>query len=258
MLDLTKDPRPKIMIGSPTSGSTYDGFSDSLWGLFSHHNPERAILLRRWCAGSNIAENQCTLAGLARDWGADYLLLIETDVIFPNNALDLLLEADKDIIGATTQYKEHDLYANMLAGKPRLPRFMGHDLDGSEFTLDSITVPEDPIRQVKSIPMGLTLIKMSALDAVSREVANRDADIVEAMGDAELATRIRSMWGPPFFHKTAYAEGHERGSVSTTDMTFCAMARSIGLEIWLHRELSVRVGHWGFTNFGLIMPERAE
>lgn len=241
-LDLTKPAgAPKVLIASPSSGSSKDAFTESMFHLFGHVGPEVAMLMRKVCRGSNIAENQNTLVDLAREKQVDYILLAETDVAFPKDGLNRLLAHDKDIIGASTQYKEHDILAANIAGSPRLPRYMGYELDGTEITLNSLAQAEEPIRKVAGIPMGFTLLKLSAVDAVSREIARMDGHD----GD---------MFGPPFCHRNAYLPGRSRAIVSTTDMTFCGVARAIGLDVWLDARLSLQMEHIGEMNFGVLPP----
>lgn len=239
MLDLTKL-RPKVALASPSTGSVTDAHLESVLQLFGYTNPDKYNLKRRVCRGSNIAENQNTLVDAARDWGADYMFFTETDVAFPKHALEQLMSHDKDIIGASTQYKEHDLLAANIAGSPRLPRYMGYELDGTEIELNSLTQGE-PIRKVAGIPMGLTLIKMSAIETVSRYVAEMDG-------------APAGMRGPPFFHKNTYIEGKSRGIISTTDMSFCGTARAAGLDVWLDARLSLQTEHIGTMNFSVIPP----
>lgn len=269
-LDLTKAGKPpKVMIATPSGGSSRDAYTESMYALLGYSNPDKIHVFRKMCRGSNIAENQNTLVDLAREREMDYILFVENDVAFPKHGLEQLLAWDKDIIGASTQYKEHDLLAANIAGSPRLPRYMGHELDGAEFTLTSLTDAldrDEPIRKVAGIPMGFTLLKMSAIDAVSRAVSARDADVYGllaehgALTEADMikelheSDRIRKMWGPPFQHKNAYLPGRQRGVISTTDMSFCGTARSIGLDVWLDAQLSLQMEHIGDMNFGVIPP----
>lgn len=239
-LDLTKASAvPSVLIATPSSGSSKDAFVESMFHLFGFVAPETARLMRKWCRGSSIAENQNTLVDVAREKGLDYILLVESDVAFPKHGLTQLLSHNKDIIGASTQYKEHDLLAANIAGSPRLPRYMGYEFDGTEVELNSLMTGE-PIRKVAGIPMGFALLKMSAVDAVAREVARMDGH--------------EEMFGPPFHHRNTYIAGRKRGLVSTTDMAFCGIARAIGFDIWLDARLSLQMEHVGDMNFGVLPP----
>lgn len=255
MLDLTKGP-PRVLVASPSSGTTSDQYNTSLFLMYTNTNPADIELSipPRTCSGSNIAENQNTLVEQARLWKADYILFIETDVAFPADTARRLLSFRKDVIGVSTQYKEHDLLQQNIAGSPRLPRYMGYELNDDEITLNSLT-QGDEIREVKSIPMGLTLLSMRAVNMVADFAKSIDAKYQEALGMAPLPADV---WGPAFCHRNAYTPGKHRASVSTTDMTFCHSARAIGLEVWLDARLSLAVQHMGTSAFGVVPPIKAE
>lgn len=246
-LDLTRQGPVRVLLGTPSTGQVSEGYLESVFALLGACDPDRVLVWRRMSMGSNICENQNTLIDMAEDEKADYVLLWESDVAVPAEALARLLVQKKEIIGATTLFKEHDLLADLLAEKERSPRVMGFELDGKPITFASLKEgqPGHRVRKVAGIPMGFTLIKASAFDKVRAIVADRT-------NHAGLTSAMENPPKPPLFrHAVAYAEGNRRGKSSTTDMTFCGDARDAGLDIWLDADLSLSTQHLGMSCFGI-------
>lgn len=231
----------RVLIGSPSSGTEYAAHKQSIFQLVGQCNPDFLYVVPRDCQGSNIAENQNELAFQALDQGFDYLLLAETDVAFPSHALHQLLSHRKDIIGCSTPWKERDLLAARLNGEDRVMRYMGHELDETEITMASLLEGE-PIRKVRFIPMGLTLISTAAIRAISD---HRRAHALPP------AVRERAAGKPcaVFTHFESFPTDHTRGIISTTDSGFCYNAREAGFDIWLEARLSLWVEHVGACNY---------
>ncbi len=242
----------RVLAGSPSSGSECAAFKQSVFRLVGASDPERIWVTPQDCEGSNIAGNQNRLARMAVDGGYDYLLLIETDVAFPNHALAQLLSHGKDVVGCSTPWKERELLAARLNGADRAMRYMGHEMDDTEITMASL-LDGEALRRVKFVPMGLTLISTAALRRVS-----------EHRRTTALPPKVREMaegkWVPVFTHVECYPIDADEGVISTTDSAFCSDARDAGLDIWLDARLSLWVEHIGSCNYGAPewMRERAQ
>lgn len=89
--------------------------------------------------GYNTSENRNWIAAKAVNSGADYLFFVDDDMILPKEALERLLEANKDIIGGVylTKYEVQAPVYELLPG----------------------TQPEKDIFQVAAIGTGAMLIK---------------------------------------------------------------------------------------------------
>ena len=240
MLDLSKDPRPKILIATPHAGSCLWVFHQSTIEIYRKTNPETALIYDRGCQGSNIAENQNSLCDMARDNGMDYIFFVETDMGFPGEALMMLLSHKKDIVGATYPYKDHDLLARNLADEKANLRYMGRELDLSPITFRSL-VEGEAVRKVDFVPMGCTLISMAAIERVM--------DYRTSQCNPPLPEGVRSA---PFRHVEAILPDYKRPAVSTTDSTFCSDARAAGLDVWLDARLSLMVEHHGLASYGML------
>lgn len=235
----------RVLAGSPTSGSEYAAFKQSVFRLVGATNPEHVWVTPQDCEGSNIAGNQNKLARMAVDGGHDYLLLIETDVAFPSHALAQLLSHGKDVIGCSTPWKERDLLAARMNNAERAMRYMGHEMDDTEITMASLLEGE-ALRRVKFIPMGLTLISTKAIKQVSEHRrANALPESVRAIAEGKFV--------PVFTHVECYPIDSDEGVISTTDSAFCSDARDAGLDVWLDARLSLWIEHVGTCNY--VAPE---
>lgn len=235
----------RVLVGSPTSGTEYAAYKQSVFRLVGACNPDHIWVVPHDCEGSNIAGNQNKLARMACEEGFDYLMLAETDVAFPSHALAQLLSHGKDIIGCSTPWKERELLAARLNGADRAPRYMGHELDDAEITMASL-IDGAPLRQVKFVPMGLTLISTRAIKLISEY--RREHAL-----PADVRAKAEGKFVPVFTHFECYPEDSEEGVISTTDSAFCMSARDAGLEIWLDARLSLWIEHVGTCNY--VAPE---
>lgn len=242
MFDLTKPKRPRVLIATPHMGQACTATFVSIMSIFRVTNPDEMEMRWEGCAGSNIAENQNVLVGLARDWEATHILFVEADMAFPGMALTWLLSHKKDIIGCSYPFKDHDLLAKNLADQKANLRYMGHELGGADILFKNLVDGETP-RKVNFIPMGLTLISMEAIEQVERY---RRSKVTLTMPEGMKAS--------VFVHGEAAIEGNKRTTVTTTDSTFCHNAREAGLDIWLDARLSLMVEHIGTANYGML-PE---
>lgn len=248
MLDLSKQAsRPHVIVGTPTpGGGNQMGYFVSILGLLQATDPERVLPQFVPSTGSNIAENQNALVDVMDERGATHLLLVENDMAFPGDALMRLLSHDKDIVGATYPYKDHDLLARVFAGEEgAMLRYMGKEIDGTDITYESLAQGER-LKAVEFLPMGLMLLSMKAVNAVRERVR-------ESVG---IPQDIKSI---AFYHSVAFdvTRPEKRAITTTTDSVFCRNAREAGMDIWCDAPLSLAMEHIGTANFGLLPVNRA-
>lgn len=167
--------------------------------------------------------NRETILRDALDAGCSHLLFVDTDVSFPKNALDKLLVADKDVIGANYHLKQL-----RFLEPPRLVRNddgSGHfevkiappvatyklaDADGNPMHVPGgRESPTEPF-PCSAVATGLMLVKLGALDGLEA----------------------------PFF----YCEDGEG-----EDVFFCRKLREAGREIWCDPTIPVaHIGPYAF------------
>lgn len=131
----------------------------------------------------------------AKQIKATHLLNIDADMIFPPDALEKLLKADKDIVGVN--YRQRGNHQDQDAPSS-VTKFPNKDNTGYRRVLEK-DFPEE-LFECGAVGLGLTLIKIEVFDKLPF----------------------------PWFHTT---ETEENGH-STEDIVFCKEAREAGFEVW--------------------------
>lgn len=99
---------------------------------------------------SSISQGRTIGVEMARQRGVDYILFLDSDMLFPYTTLEGLLSRGKDVVGAT--------YVKRV-----LPTSLNHvELEGLD--------PEVGmgLREVARLPTGVLLIKMSVFDGMEK------------------------------------------------------------------------------------------
>lgn len=92
-----------VFIGLPHYGRIPMEFMLSYCDMITRVKPSDNIeLLMANCCGSRITSNRNQLVKMAQRKGATHILFIDTDMIWPNDALQRLLTHGRDIVCATT------------------------------------------------------------------------------------------------------------------------------------------------------------
>ena len=153
----------------------------------------------------------------ARNMKADYLLFVDTDMLFPPDALDRLLALKVDIASVTYNKRCHPRCSVVKL----VPEY------DSEYAVDdSVTERPIPLEAIThpfrcgGAGTGFMLIKMSVFDRIPR----------------------------PWFFFTPEMETPE-GKIEATgeDIFFYGRARDHGFDIWI--DPTIRVGHIGSAIF---------
>lgn len=169
---------------------------------------------------SLLAEGRTDVFFRAKESGFDYLLLIDTDKVFPVDALKKLVALKKDV--ATGIYVKrkypHELtiYDFVPSGKVR----------------NLTVIPDKPFR-VDACGAGFLLISNKVLQAYTKEIALRPG-------------LLEDKWfGQPFHHITFMNDGQPEQLAE--DISFCHRMKALGFEIWA--EPSIKLGHVGRMTF---------
>lgn len=160
--------------------------------------------------GTVIHDVRFAMAKIAIDCKYDYILWIDSDMVFGSTVLYDLLEADKDIVSAVCFMRrapyEPCIYSKMCMGATL-------EEDQIEKYLD---YPEDALFEVEACGMAMCLMKVVVLK-----------DILDKTGQ-------------PFF--PVRSDHRTLGE----DLSFCFNARRCGYEIWATSKPTV--GHIGKMN----------
>lgn len=169
--------------------------------------------------GSNIANNRSNGALRCQEWGADYCLMIDSDIGFPSDAslrlVALARKHDLDVVGATyvSRSQPHQNHARPIPGRENV-----HGL-----------------AEVAALPTGMMMFNMRVLDKLTKPYF-RFASIDEKESAPEL---YKDLVAPGFY-----------GPVGE-DFDFCCRVRAAGFRVWLDVELSCQIQHYGEVGYRL-------
>lgn len=138
-----------------------------------------------------------------------HLMFFDSDMTFPNYTIQRLLEHDRDIVGC--------MYSRRVADASGAFSNIGLTVDTTITQVD--TRQNAPLLEMKLLPTGILLIKMSVFD----KLPAADDD------------------GPIF----GYRYIKDLNAYEREDVRFCRIAREHGIQIWCDPWLSTQIGHIG-------------
>ncbi len=154
--------KPLVALGIPSGDFVHADFAMSLAMLCMNSGASVAIVNAK-SSLVPLGRNQCV--GAAQAMKASHLFFLDTDMVFPADALRRLLAHDKDIVGAT--------YAK------RAPPF--HPLTiTEEGKLEQIT---SGLRRVRLLPTGCMLIKLGVFEKLSAPFFNLENEGGQLRGE---------------------------------------------------------------------------
>lgn len=163
---------------------------------------------------SRIAVNRNTIVEQARRLGATDILWIDSDSVFPVQALMQLLMHNKDIVCATTCRRK------------------GNDRSAVALALDFATIlPGQKMVKMKHIGLPFMLTSMKVFDKLD---------------ESGLAPNNSYFAEPPrwMMRKNGWEIDGE-DALAGEDEYFCYLALKAGFDIWCDMELSMQIGHVG-------------
>jgi hypothetical protein len=139
---------PKVAVCYPSSDMVHADFTLALAGLCLTAHPLPVTVIN--AKSSIVAEARNNGVEEARDSGAEYLLFLDSDMVFPLTLLHRLLLHRKDIVGAiyTRRQPPYSLLGKTLASQPN------PDASG--------------LVEMARLPTGCMLIRMTVFDALSK------------------------------------------------------------------------------------------
>jgi hypothetical protein len=140
--------RPKVAICYPSGDMVHADFALALAGLCLSTRAAQVTVLNT--KSSIVAEARNAGVALALEKGCDHLFFLDSDMVFPADALDRLLGYDRDIVGATypKRVPPHEVLGTMVEGAP--------------------AEPETGLIPMRRLPTGCLLIRMSVFEALRR------------------------------------------------------------------------------------------
>ncbi|MEH3101189.1 hypothetical protein [Sphingomonas adhaesiva] len=199
----------KVAICIPTFGDVKAGFVSSLARMIPATLASvRGLEMDTFIAhGSILVQARTSLFGWARDWGADRILWLDADHVFPADALVRLLLWRQPMVGANYP-RRHDAL---------VPTALAADGQGGWRLVESSAqkAAAQPLEAVDRIGLGLALMDV--------------ATVLQAVTAA----------GRPLFETRAHADGTIEGE----DWLLCDLLRAQGVPIHVDHALSRATGH---------------
>ena len=188
-------------IGRPMEMEPLDSWTE--FRSYMSANP-KYIASGKHCRGAYIDHNRDIIAQTAISANADYVLMIDSDMVYPYTVADSLIAVDKDVVGVKYMGLNHDNKNKTVEIRPMI-----FDYDTKKRRFDAWPKCDDkkPFR-VNAVGTGIMLIK----------------------------TKVFKKYKKPWF---PFLE--RRGEVWGEDMGFCLHCMAHNIEVWV--EPTVRVGH---------------
>lgn len=197
------------------------------------HGSTNLIIGEMPALGSVITQNQNTIFSVAVKEQMDYLLLVDSDMVFPPDTLERLLAHQKPIVGAVYRARQPPY---IVVGRPLEPAIDIRTTTG--------------IVECDHIPSGLMLIHCDVLRAMgypwSEEIY--DPPRRDALLRLTMAARQALIDGAGEILEKALEEYDACPPASQAgyimhDVWFCRKAKQLGFSTWADLDLSREVGH---------------
>jgi hypothetical protein len=170
--------------------------------------PQIEIFMR---SSSVLPQLRNILVKSAIDWGANYLLWLDADQKFPDEALLRLLSLNLPVVGVNYPRRVH----------PHLPTALG--LDGQLITTTEEAAKAGDVVRVLSMGFGCCLIDMTIFDRLHEHV---------------IVTGAAEIW--PLFATEMVGDGTE---IVGEDVFFFRRIHEAGVPVHIDQALSWSIGH---------------
>ena len=192
----------KVCIGIAVAGHSFP--AETLEALMNMKVPPQ--IFTKVIAGESVAKARNALVKIALENNATHLLFVDDDNPPPQNTLEKLLQADKDIICAPI-LSRHTPFVPCIFTKEQIPN---NTLPGYKH-IDKVDTTGGEVVKIDACGMACTLIKREVLEKLWKEYE-----------------------GEPFVFsrdEITPTNGKTRREMSE-DVTFCERATNEGFEIW--------------------------
>lgn len=196
--------KPRVMIAVPCFGSASIKFYGMLDALRSYNDGTDKVI--SYMADSMTYTARINLAQAALDANADYVLWIDSDMVFPANSLERLLAHDED----------------MVTGLYFMRRGNHAPVIYSEVTEDGRVVnyskyPQNALIEVAGCGFGMVLMKTDVIRRVVQESSGYTFQPIPKLGeDLSFCLRFRNAGGR-IWCDTTLKLGHMGEYVYTED-----------------------------------------
>ncbi len=187
----------------------------------SIYSTEHVHVMPVLLSGDDTAQARNRLVRMARRAGADWLLWIDNDMVFPPDSLVRLMNHNLDIVGVD--------YRRRAPPFQRVGLFL-RDEDRPAVPRAQAEIAEGGLIEMAVIGLGLVLIKVDVFNVLS------------------------SPWFARTWAREHFSFGNPDG-FSTEDSYFCYTARKMGYHIWCDLDLSREIQHVGQAVVPFDLPD---
>lgn len=202
----------KVLIGIPF-GKPQDMMSHQAWTSLMISvavNPNYIIAIR-YATTASLDANREFIAQASLDEKCDWCLMVDTDMSYPSNLLDVLISRDKDVIGVPAYSRGENPDTKLKTISPTL---YDYDKDISSWQRWKKIEQTEPFK-VDTIGGGILLVK------------------------TEVFEKIEQPWFPySYYKKNDYA------GILGDDMGFCLRCMEAGVEVWADPTFGDNIRHW--------------
>ena len=203
----------RILIAVPTYETIYPDTFKSLYGLDGGEHE----LMFDFVRGYDVASARNNIAKLAIESGADYVMMVDNDVVLPRDALMNLLDDPKDV--CLGYYAHRDKGDNVYRGNTCICKL--DDENGNRYF---------------SYPLESEYTSKELIEAKSRgEYKIRVHG--GGMGCSLVKTSVYDEFVFPWYSWRHYANG----LTMSEDLDFCERCGDVGIPIWV--DTRVACGH---------------
>lgn len=199
----------KVALCIPCHGDTKADFTFSLARMIATTLTQgQGVEIETLIARSSIlVQSRTRLWEWSREWGADYILWLDSDHTFPPQVLLRLLSHKLPVVGANYRRRHAQVF----------PSAVRRDAAGAWEMVQTTPAKArvDMLEEVDRLGFGLLLMEVAA--------------VVQALGDQPY----------PLFETRSLPDGGFIGE----DSLFCDRLRAGGLKIHVDHGLSIKVGH---------------
>ena len=205
----------KIAVCVPCRDSVLAGFCFDLARMCSYE-AKRGVndiqLLQM--PGTLIFTQREKLVDEALEWGADYVLWIDSDMRFPANTIEIMLSRNVSILGVNATTRREPVMPTSM--NLRIDRSDPNEVKQVWTKIESRG--KKGIEQVTAVGFGVTLIK------------------------TDVFKKLPKPW-----HDVIWTD---HGNVIGEDVSFCVKCLEQDIPVFVDHELSMHIGHIGTKTFG--------
>jgi len=146
-----------VFVGVPLSGaSCNNNFRDCLDGATHHLHSTGRNVMRGWKVGASLSKNRNELVETALEMKASWVIMIDSDMLFPVDSLSRLLKHNKSVVSALAFRKSY----------PYRPVGQTEDKDGN--IKDLTTSGDGSLMKVRRIGFGMVAIQTAIFKSLPK------------------------------------------------------------------------------------------